>query len=335
MTRHDIPKGVSLDTLHEILAGWSDAGAAEEPQYTADVEAETSVSDVVGRQTRFLEELGVLEPHKQRHELTDAGSALAGALAEGEEERAKGQARELLSEWELTDDVRGILEENPMDGEKLVPLVAGVAGQDLETSRVETGVTTLFDLYEWAGVLERDADGRYRLPAAETAAEEGDLDTEAVTQEAVAEIAEYVAREIAAETGGEEGEEPTEGATPSESESTAEPNETAKEGETPESEEIHGEENADAAESELATLADAEDAPELVAELVDATEEAKEAARDAEAAAEEARSAAEAVSGDAEVGEKAESHAISLDLDVDPEDLEAIVQGVRRGLTEE
>lgn len=122
MAEHNIPKGASLDTLHEILAGWSEAGAAEEPRYTADVEEVTSVSDVVGRQTRFLEEIGVLEPHKQQHELTDPGQELASALAEGDEERAREQARELLSDWDLTRDVRGVLEDNPMEKEELVPL---------------------------------------------------------------------------------------------------------------------------------------------------------------------------------------------------------------------
>lgn len=148
MTEHHIPKGVSLDTLHEIVAGWAEVGADEEPHYTSDVEDVASVSDAVGRQTRFLEEIGVLEPHRQKHRLTDAGQELAYALAAGDEARARDQAREVLSDWGLTDDVQGVLEDNPMAEEELVPIVADLAEHDLDTSRVDTGIGTLLDLYE-------------------------------------------------------------------------------------------------------------------------------------------------------------------------------------------
>ncbi|MFD1525077.1 hypothetical protein, partial [Halolamina salina] len=172
MSEHNIPKGVNLDTLKEILAGWAKAGADEEPRYTSAVEEYTGVSDVVGRQTRFLEELGVLEPHRQKHRLTGAGAALADALAAGDDERAREEARELLANWPLTDDLRGVLAENPTDEETLVPILADLTEQDVDATRVEPGLSTLLDAYEWTGLLDRDDEGRYRLP--EEAGGEGD-----------------------------------------------------------------------------------------------------------------------------------------------------------------
>jgi len=69
MTSDDppVPRGVSRETLLEILAGWYGAGAAEEPVHTGDVADRTSVG--------------------QRHRLTDRGVPLAAALADGEDAR--------------------------------------------------------------------------------------------------------------------------------------------------------------------------------------------------------------------------------------------------------
>ena len=165
MTTRHIPKGVTLDTLREIIAGWDAVGAAAAPQYTSEVEDAVSVSDAVGRQTRFLEEVGVLEPHGQQRRLTDLGAELADALASDDTETAKERTREVLSDWALTEDVRGVLEGNSIAEAALVPVVADLAEQDLDDSRVDTGVSTLLDLYEWVGLLARDEDGQYQLPA--------------------------------------------------------------------------------------------------------------------------------------------------------------------------
>ncbi|PHQ38580.1 hypothetical protein DJ69_10830 [Halorubrum persicum] len=163
MGEHHVPKGVSLDTLREIVAGWAAVGAAVEPRYTADVEDATGISDAVGRQTRFLEDIGVLERSGQQHELTDEGQALAGALVAEDQSLAAERGRELLTDWELTETLRGVLRQNPMDRDDLVAVVASLAGADPSAGRVQSGVTTLLDLFEWTGVLTRD-DDRYRLP---------------------------------------------------------------------------------------------------------------------------------------------------------------------------
>ena len=284
MSEHDIPKGVDLETLREVLVGWYEVGAAEEPTYTADVEEVTSVADVVGRQTRFLEEIGVLDPRKQKHELTDAGETLTSALADGDEERARRVATELLGDWALTEEVRGVIAENPMPEARLVPLVAELAGQDLETSRVETGLTTLLEFYDWAGLLDSDEEGRYRLPAADKS--EPDRSDEDWNMDSA--------------TGGAS--------------------------ETDES-------DAAVAGAILDEL-DADSSEELLAAVAAATTEAEQAAEEATAAAEEARTATRAgTDGAATAGQ--EQHAISLDLDIDADDLEDIVRALKNALTEE
>ncbi|MCG1003897.1 MULTISPECIES: hypothetical protein [Halobacterium] len=170
MATHHIPKGVSLDTLEDIVAGWDTVGAAAEPKYTTDVADATGISDAVGRQTKFLEEVGVLDSDGQKHRLTDEGQALAGALAVDDDERASERANDLLADWAVTEAVRGIVRENPSSEDDLVPLVGAVTGQDPENGRARSGITTLLNLYDWAGLLDRD-DERYVLPEDERPAE--------------------------------------------------------------------------------------------------------------------------------------------------------------------
>jgi len=276
---------VSPETLREILAGWGQAGADSEPTYTANVEEHTSVSDAVGRETKFFEELGLLEPHKQRHQLTEAGEQLAGALAAGDGDRAKARAREVLSDWELTEDVRGLLE-GPTSEETLVPLVAELAEQDLNTSRVGSGLSTLLDLYDWAGVLERDDEGRYRLPEGEP--------------------------------------EPTD--TEEDGSSESEPDGT-------ETEAAEAEFGTDSTSTEVEAATESVESAVAAAELATAATEVKEAAEAAREAAEHAQAAAKQGSlGD---DPASEPHTVSLDLDVDADDLEAIVRGLKGALVEE
>jgi hypothetical protein len=62
-----IPRGVSRDTLLEILAGWHGAGAAEEPVHTGTVTERVSHPDATARQTRFFEAIGALDAVGQQH----------------------------------------------------------------------------------------------------------------------------------------------------------------------------------------------------------------------------------------------------------------------------
>jgi hypothetical protein len=98
MTDHYIPKGVNLDTLVEIVAGWDAVEAASEPQHTSADEGATGITDAVALLTRFLEAVDILEAEGQKHRLTERGATLASALAADETEQARVAAHELLSE---------------------------------------------------------------------------------------------------------------------------------------------------------------------------------------------------------------------------------------------
>jgi hypothetical protein len=169
MADHAIPKGVSLETLRDILTGWAAVGAAEEPKYTADVEEHTGVSDAVGRQNNFFEELGILEPEGQKHRLTETGAEATGPLVVADEEAATDALRSILESWPVTEELRGILRDNPTPEEDLVPVVAAITGQDPDSGRVETGARTLLELLDWVDLLERDEEGQYHVPEKEAA----------------------------------------------------------------------------------------------------------------------------------------------------------------------
>lgn len=163
MSEYHVPKGVSLSTLEDIVVGWATAGAAVEPTYTSAVAEATGIEDAVGRQTRFLEAVDVLEQCGQQHRLTGAGQALAGALMADAPDVVAERTRVVLDGWGLTDDIRGILRANTMSEDELVPVVASLAGRDLDDSRIRTGITTLLALFERGDIVDRDEAGRYRL----------------------------------------------------------------------------------------------------------------------------------------------------------------------------
>lgn len=370
MTRHPVPKGVSLDTLRDIVAGWAAVGAAAAPRNTADVAEATDIADAVGRQTRFLEAIDVLEQRGQQHRLTDAGQAVAGALM-ADDAVAADRFRDVLSDWGLTKQLRGVLRDNPMSEEALVPVAAGIAGVDPDSDRIHSGLTTLLDCYEWADVLERGDDGRYRLPddTDEETTEPSGVDAEPSQGDAEMSEAEVGVKAVSGAVGDE----------PDASEADDEPSQGDAE-----SGEVEVEASADDAGSSdgeaESNTDDAEsseggsEASEVGVEASASDTQSEEAATDGAGGESGATSASgeDAGSGDctdldgAVVGELLdgsdaapgvrvdatnrervgrdrqdrageESHALSLavDVDADAEDLENIVAAIRRGLTAE
>lgn len=307
MSDHAVPKRVGPETLREILAGWAAVGAATDPRYTADVADHVGVSDAVGRQSAFFEELGLLEPVGQKHRLTEDGAAVAGPLVVDEEEEAATACRDVLESWPVTERIQGIVASNPLSKAELVSLVAAVTGQDEESGRVRTGIGTLLELLAWADLLERDEEGRYRLPSEESEASGGsDTDTDTVTRP-LSEVA------LGPERGSDHAESSvgppvaTEENRRHDSPESSPPLDTA----TPTTSE--GAESRDPAVSNEHAAPDAGTAAtldELVGGL-DLTDVALESAVQSE-----------------------ESHTLTLSVDADPADVEALVRAIRRGLSE-
>ncbi|MFB6206235.1 MAG: hypothetical protein ABEJ05_06900 [Haloglomus sp.] len=157
-----IPRGVSRDTLFGILAGWYEAGAAEEPVHTETVAEQTDHPDATARQSRFFEAIGALERVGQQHQLTERGTPLAAALAEDKTELARERAYGLLSGWPLTAQARDLARGGPLAADELLPQLAALADATLDSSRDRIGLRTLLDCWTWTGALDRTDDGRYR-----------------------------------------------------------------------------------------------------------------------------------------------------------------------------
>jgi hypothetical protein len=163
MVEYHIPKGVSRGTLLDVIVGWYDAGAAGGPVNTADAAEACGHPDATGRQTKFLESVGVLAAAGRDHELTAQGADLAASLAAGEERAARTAFRELLSGWPLASALVGVVDERPLPEAELVEHAAAISGADLESDRERTGLRTLVSLLVWADALGRTPEGRYRV----------------------------------------------------------------------------------------------------------------------------------------------------------------------------
>jgi hypothetical protein len=319
MSDYHVPKGVSLSTLQDIVVGWAAVGAAAEPRYTTAVEDVTGIADAVGRQTRFLEAIGVLERVGQQHRLTDDGQSLAGGLMAEDSSVAAERAQAVLSAWGLTDEVRGVLRENPMAADDLVPVVAALAGQDRDDDRTRSGITTLLDLFEWSGVLVRDGD-RYRLPASIASPSDPDLaaDREREFETRPAQPLDADERAVIEHDGAE-----TDGGPAAAN--GADDTESSSDGDTTSSQDAAGS-SQDAAGQEAGTCgsgseqtADGRDGSVAAASVGDA-------ATDLETVAEAVRR----IDSDTEPGDHALS--VGIDVDADPDELEALVAAIRRGL---
>ena len=170
-----MPKGVSRETLLDVIRGWYEAGADAEPVHTSTVAEGLDLADSVSRQTRFLESLGVLEPEDQQHRLTDEGTALGTALAAEDTATAVETLRSLFVDWALSETLRRALSGRSLSEAAVVAELADAVGEE-PTGRVRTGLTTLLDCYVWTGLLERE-DGRYRLPDESGGSDRGDHDS--------------------------------------------------------------------------------------------------------------------------------------------------------------
>jgi hypothetical protein len=157
MTEFPIPKRVSADDIKDILKAYYIEGAHNEPVKTAPVEDSSGLSDRVGRQTKFLVELGLLEKNGRERSLTNDGEDVAEALMGGNESLAKSLMREVFTDWEFTGKIRGFLRMNepePTDTDRLLEYIdANTSGSD------KRGYSTLIELLVWVDLLEETEDG--------------------------------------------------------------------------------------------------------------------------------------------------------------------------------
>jgi hypothetical protein len=156
MAEYDIPSRISAEQLLDVIRGYYAKNAHEEPVSTGEVEDITQLTDKVGRQTKFLHDIGILKSRGHKRELTEEGTVIGKALFKENEKQAKTQLHTLLSEWTASDELMPFIKmQNPDREEVLDYLEPESASSD------SRGLDALLDLYEWAGVIEQDEEGLY------------------------------------------------------------------------------------------------------------------------------------------------------------------------------
>lgn len=159
MVQYAIPKRVGLDDIKDILKAYYVEGAHNEPVSTQAVEDTAQLSDRVGRQTGFLEEVGLIEKAGQQRVLTDSGEEIAEALMGGGEEQAKVRMRELLTDWDFTSKIQGFVQmQGPVEYNQLIEYITANAKSD-----DERGKDTLINTLLWADILDESEDSLYSV----------------------------------------------------------------------------------------------------------------------------------------------------------------------------
>lgn len=172
MVQYPIPKRVSIEDIKDILKAYYVEGAHDGPVSTSAVEDTAQLPDRVGRQTDFLEGVGLLEKEGRQRVLTSAGAEIAEALMGGGEEMAKSRMREALTDWEFTSKIQGFVRmQGPVEEGQLLEYI---------TANVESGDTrgkrTLLEIFQWADILSESEEGVYSVveskPSSEKDSEE-------------------------------------------------------------------------------------------------------------------------------------------------------------------
>jgi len=161
----EIPK-TGLDSLNEVVAGYNKS--AEEGEEVDDenvAEVRDVSADTAGRQRKFYSEIGVLRKDGYDYYLTEDGFELGRLIRFNEQEDAGELYRELLDDWEPTDEILAHIDEEGLDLNDLKDKVALVTANELSSRRNELGAETIVDLLEWARYIEEE-DGRYRISEA-------------------------------------------------------------------------------------------------------------------------------------------------------------------------
>lgn len=159
MVQFNIPKRVDLNDIKNILKAYYVEGAHNHGVSTNSVEETAQLSDRVGRQTNFLEEIGIIEKKGKKRKLTQSGEEIAEALMGGNEEQAKARMRKLLTDWEFTSKIQGFVRmQGPVQKEQLLEYI---------TANIESGgkrgKNTIIHLFLWSNLLEESEEGTYSV----------------------------------------------------------------------------------------------------------------------------------------------------------------------------
>lgn len=158
MADYAIPKRASLEEIQDILKAYYIEGAHSDPVSTSVVEDTADLGQKkVGRQTSFLDEIGLIKKVGSERQLTNDGEAISEALMSGNTSLAKSLMREVLKDWEFTDKIEGFVrmqQPEPVESSRLMEYLTANAD-----SNDRRGRSTLLDLLAWTEILEESEDG--------------------------------------------------------------------------------------------------------------------------------------------------------------------------------
>lgn len=156
MTEYEIPKRASRDQLLSILKAYYLEGAHNDAVTTSAVENTLGTSDIVGRQTAFLTEIGILEKEGTKRRLTETGEKISEAIMAENDELAKSLFATNLQDWEFVVDITKFVQMRD-DGASRDSLAEFLDANASSSDR--TGINSLIDILTWSGVLEKAEDG--------------------------------------------------------------------------------------------------------------------------------------------------------------------------------
>ncbi|SHH65509.1 hypothetical protein [Halobaculum gomorrense] len=157
MPDYPIPKRTTDEQLLKVVQGYYSTGGHNNPVSSTEVDDIIGTSDVTGRQTSFLEEIGIVGKDGRQRMLTDSGSDIGEALMGNNEDLAREKFRTLLNDWEFTEKITGFVEmgDEPTD-EALTQYIKSNASSD-----DARGISALVDLLVWSDILEKNDSGDY------------------------------------------------------------------------------------------------------------------------------------------------------------------------------
>jgi len=154
----EIPYGVSLEGLLEVVGSWNRADAAGLPLSAKEVaEKARFKTKTIERQQRFMLQLGLLQKKGRKYSLTEAGAQVCRLADYQQTEDFYSKVRNLLTSWsELLLVLEFVRRVGTIAREKLVSRIVMYSGRPSGDKNAVTGAETLVDLLEKAGVTSQE-----------------------------------------------------------------------------------------------------------------------------------------------------------------------------------
>jgi hypothetical protein len=168
MTDHPVPKA-SIDTLKEIIEGYYESADPDELVEDEVVGEEIESSpDVIRRQKRFFNDVGILSKEGHDYRLLEAGNDVGRALAFDREDEAVEGLKSLLNDWEVTEELISDIGSDEWTKDEVTDSLAYITETDPSTPRKQAGLAALMDLFVWAGILLEVGEDSYQVANIQT-----------------------------------------------------------------------------------------------------------------------------------------------------------------------